>query len=140
MTPVTGIDPRITTLEMQTAYRYFNRLSVLGGQILGLLWAMATVKINPLVAVAAGLGCLAYILYIGHDYRQQYAEITKAFTGRYRLRLLLSGWPMLVVIVIVSGLLSKGLSWQQIGDHKEQVLALAAFPIFTWFKQWWKGQ
>lgn len=35
MTPVTGIDPRITTQEMQTAYRYMNRLGALGGQILG---------------------------------------------------------------------------------------------------------
>lgn len=110
MRPVTGIDPRITTPEMQTAYRYINQLAALGGQILGLLWAMATVKVNPVVAVAAGLGCFAYILYIGHDYRQQYAEITKAFTGHYRMHLILSAWPMLVVITIVSGLLSKKVS------------------------------
>ncbi|MEB0043408.1 hypothetical protein [Pseudomonas sp. MH10] len=140
MTPVKGIDPRITTPEMQTAYSYINRLGTLGGKILGLLWAFATVKVTPLVAVAVGLACLAHILFIGRDYRRQYPQIAKAFTGRYRVRLVMSAWPMLVVIVIVSGLLSKGLSWQQIGEYKEHVLALAAFPLFTMFKQWWNGQ
>lgn len=140
MTPVTGIDPRITTPEMQTAYRYMNRLGALGGQILGLLWAMATVKVSLWVAVAAGLACFTYILYIGHDFRQHYSAIAEAFTGLNWMRLISSAWPMLVVIAIVSGLLSKGVSWEQIGEYKEHVLALAAFPLLTWLKHSWKGQ
>jgi hypothetical protein len=139
VTPVKGIDPRITTPEMQIAYRYMNRLGALGGQILGLRSAMATVKVSPWVAVAAGLGCLGYTLYIGHDYRRQFREIAKAFTGLYRLRLVMIAWPMMLVIVIVAGLLSKGLSWQQIGDYKEHLLTFAAFPLITWLTQWWKG-
>ncbi|MDB6050524.1 MAG: hypothetical protein JWR17_3270 [Pseudomonas sp.] len=125
---------------MQTAYRYMNRLGALGGQILGLLWALATVKVSLWVAVTAGLASFTYILYIGHDFRRQYSAIAEAFTGLNWMRLVLSAWPMLVVITIVSGLLSKGVSWQQIGDYKEHVLALAAFPLFNWLKQWWKGQ
>lgn len=140
MTPVTGIDPRITTPEMQTAYRYMNRMGVLGGQILGLLWAMATVKVSLWVAVAAGLACFTYILYIGHDFRQRYSAIAEAFTGLNWMRLVLSACPMLVVVAIVSGLLSKGVSWRQIGEYKEHVLALAAFPLLNWIEQCWKGQ
>lgn len=135
MTPVKGIDPRITTPEMEIAYRYLNRLGALGGQILGLLWAMATVKVSPWVAAVAGLGYLGYILYIGHDYRRQSHEIAKAFTGRYRLHLAMIAWPMLIVMVIVAGLLSKGLSWQQIGEYKEHLLGLATFPLLTWLEQ-----
>lgn len=37
-------------------------------------------------------------------------------------------------IVIVSGLLSKGLGWQQIGEHEEHVLALAAHRADTHLK------
>ncbi|MBD8122910.1 hypothetical protein IFT62_16985 [Pseudomonas lutea] len=140
MTPVTGIDPHITTQEMQTAYRYMNRMGALGGHILGLLWAMVTAKVSLWLALAAGLACFTYILYIGHDFRQQYSAITEAFTGLNWIRLVLSAWSMLVVIAIVSGLLSKAVSWQQIGEYKQNVLALAAFPLLTWFKQWWKGQ
>lgn len=140
MTPVKGIDPRITTPEMQTAYRYMNRLSGVASTILGLMWAFANVKVTPFVVEIAGLCCFAYIMYIRRDYRRQYEEIAKAFTGRYWLRLVMSAWPMLVVIVIVSGLLSKGLSWQQIGEYKEHLLAVAAFPLLPWLKQWWKGR
>jgi hypothetical protein len=39
-----------------------------------------------------------------------------------------------VVIAIVSGLLSKGVSWQQSGEYKEHVLAPAAFPLLNWLK------
>lgn len=140
MTPVTGIDPRITTPEMQTAYRYMNKLSGLASTILALMWALANVKVAPFVAVTAGLCCFVYIMYISRDYRRQYEEIAKVFTGLHWMRLVLSAWPMLVVIVIVSGLLSKGLSWQQIGEYKEHLLAVAAFPLLSWLKQWWQGQ
>lgn len=140
MTPIKGIDPRITTPEMKIAHRYMNRLGALGAQILGLLWAMATVNVNPWMAVPAGLACFAYIVYIGHDFRQQYSAIAKAFLGLNWLRLVLSAWPMLVVIAIVSGLLSNGVSWQQIGQYKEHLLGLAAFPLLSWLTQQWKGQ
>lgn len=101
---------------------------------------MTTAKVSLWVALAAGLACFTYILYIGHDFRQHYSAIAEAFTGLNWMRLVLSAWSMLVVIAIVSGLLSKGVSWQQIGEYKDNVLALAAFPLFTWFKQWWRGQ
>ncbi|MDD1965897.1 hypothetical protein NPS29_11245 [Pseudomonas putida] len=140
MTPVTGIDPRITTPEMQTAYRYMNKLSGLASMILGLMWALANVKVTPFAAEVAGICCFVYIMYIGRDYRRQYKEIAKAFTGLNWMRLVLSAWPTLVVIVIVSGLLSRNLSWQQIGEYKEHLLALAAFPLLPWLKQCWKGQ
>lgn len=35
MTPVKGIDPRITTPEMQTAYLYMERLGALGARSWG---------------------------------------------------------------------------------------------------------
>ncbi|WP_426178469.1 hypothetical protein [Pseudomonas sp. TWRC1-2] len=140
MTPVKGFDPRITTPEMQSAYRYMNRLGGLASTILGLMWALANVKVTPFVAETAGLCCFAYIMYISRDYRRQYEEIARAFTGLNWVRLVMSAWPMLAVIVIVSGLLSKGLSWQQIGEYKEHLLAMAAFPLLPWLKQWLKGQ
>lgn len=140
MTPVKHFDPRITTPEMQIAYRYINQLGALGGKILGLIWALATIKVTPLVAVIAGVGFAVYIGYIGFDYFVQYPQIAKAFPGRYRLRLFMRAWPMLVVIVIVSGLMSEGLCWQQIGEYKQHVLALAAFPLLTRLKQCWNGR
>ncbi|AYL80371.1 hypothetical protein RYA95_13820 [Pseudomonas syringae pv. actinidiae] len=140
MTPVKHFDPRITTPEMQIAYRYINQLGALGGKILGLIWALATIKVTPLVAVIAGVGFAVYIGYIGFDYFVQYPQIAKAFPGRYRLRLFMRAWPMLVVIVIVSGLMSEGLGWQQIGEYKQHVLALAAFPLLTRLKQCWNGR
>lgn len=140
MTLEKHFDPRITTPDMQIAYCYIDRLGALGGKILALIWALATIKVTPLVALVAGVGLAVYIGYIGFDYFLRYPHIAKAFPGRHRLRLFMSAWPMLVVIVIVSGLMSGGLAWQQIGEYKQHVLALAAFPLLAWLKQCWKGQ